>query len=372
MSGDSTGLPDSASKRNGRSIWFHIHFWIGWIAAIPIALICFTGAALVFEQNLFRWEHKALYQLDTTGEAMSVAEVLEAYRSSDPPLRVNHLGIPQSPEYSYSAYCAELHPDGNRGAGRVFLNPYTGELSRLSEGFSLSHFLIDVHRRMASGRIGQQVAAISSLVLAITCIVGLILWWPLRGRTFVRAVTRGGALDWHNALGLVALVPLAIMAITGFTFTWGRQIWPALEALQDGPSQASRPTVEAPAGGSRLSIEAIVERALARYPEGTWTGFQPSNRDTSAHALFFTLGSGNAQLFLDPFTGEELHSPVAVGSGPATWYRQRFGRLHTLYPYGWVARILWGALSLGGTILVATGLWISLKRWRRNRTGSVD
>ena len=101
MSGDSTGLPDSASKRNGRSIWFHIHFWIGWIAAIPIALICFTGAALVFEQNLFRWEHKALYQLDTTGEAMSVAEVLEAYRSSDPPLRVNHLGIPQSPEYSY-------------------------------------------------------------------------------------------------------------------------------------------------------------------------------------------------------------------------------------------------------------------------------
>ncbi|QXD25798.1 PepSY domain-containing protein [Opitutia bacterium ISCC 51] len=202
-------LTTEGSQKN-RSIWFHLHFWIGWIAAIPIALICLTGGILIFEQEIFQLEQKELFQLEVTEDPLSVAEVIDAYRTADPPLRVNHLGIPRSPEHAYSAYTS---------GGRVFLNPYTGELIRLNDGFSISHLMIDIHRHLAAGKIGQQLAAISSLILALTCIIGLVLWWPLRGRTFVRAWKRGQALDWHNALGLVALVPLIIMGITGLTFT---------------------------------------------------------------------------------------------------------------------------------------------------------
>lgn len=357
-SDDSSQIPPTAgSSRKKRSIWFHLHFWIGWIAAIPIVLICFTGTVLIYEQEIFQWEHQELYQLETTGEPLSVGEVLERYQTGDPPLRVNHLGIPRSPEHAYSAYTS---------GGRVFLNPYTGELSKPTDGFSISHLLIDVHRHLAAGRIGQQVAAISSLVLAVTCIFGLVLWWPLRGRTFVRAWKRGQALDWHNALGLVALIPLIIMAITGITFTWGKHIWPLIEG--DTPSIPPRPTVTASEGVEKLPIDTVVEKALSLMPGARWTGFQPSNSKTAAQAFFFEDGkSKNIQLFLDPYTGEELsrNDGAAEAKGLVGWYRSNFGALHTFGSYGLVAEFFWGLLSFGGTILALTGMWVSVKRWRR-------
>jgi uncharacterized iron-regulated membrane protein len=355
--------PTSGSKEKKRTIWFHLHFWIGWIAAVPIALVCLTGGILVFEGAIFQWEHKELYQLKETGTPLTVQQVLETYRSADPPLRVNHLGIPKSSNHSFSAYYTEIRPEGNRGA-RVFLNPYTGELTKLSAGFSISHLLIDVHRHMAGGRTGQQVVAISSLVLAITGIIGLVLWWPFRGRTFVRAWKRGQALDWHNALGLVVLVPLIIMAITGVTFTWGRHIWPLLENLQGYPSQPETPAITINEGNERVSMDLVVEQIRAEIPGKRITGIQPGN-GKNAIKVFLDADGNNLQLFMDPYTGEELMRSDGAMKGPVGWYRKTFGRFHTMGPYHLFVRILWGILSIGGTVLVVTGLWVSVKRWRR-------
>ena len=357
MSNPSESRSLKQSQANQRSIWFHLHFWIGWIVAIPIALICLTGGVLIFEQEINQWDNKELYQLEVTGTPMSVGQVINAYRSSDPPLRVNHLGIPKAPEHAYSAYTS---------GGKIYLNPYTGELSKTSDGFSISHLLIDVHRHLAAGKFGQQLAAISSVVLALTCIFGLVLWWPLRVRTFVRAWKRGQALDWHNALGLVAMVPLIIMSITGVTFTWGKHIWPLIEG--DTPSQPPRPTVTAPAGVEKLPIDPLVKKVKSLMPDVRWSGFQPSNWESSAHAFFFSDGTNNnIQLYLDPYTGEELErrDGSIQAKGMVAWYRRNFGRLHTFGTYGSVLQFTWGLLSIGGMILVVTGIWVSVKRWRR-------
>ena len=354
----------SESPSNQRSFWFHIHFWIGWIAAIPIFLVCLTGALLIFEQDLFRWEHKELFQLDTSGEALSVQGVLDAYAAADPPLRVNHLGLPKLPEYSYSAYCTEIRPEGNRGAGRVFLNPYTGELSRLGEQFSVAELLIGVHRRLAAGNVGRLVIAISSLLLALTSVFGLILWWPLRGRTFARAWKRGQALDWHNAVGLAALAPLFIMAITGVMITWGRDIWPIVDKLQGYPSQATAPALTVTEGDERASMDEIVAYARKVAPGQRITGLQPGN-GKSAVKVFLDADGNNLQLYFDPYTGEEIGRFDGSGTGPVGAFRKFFGTLHTFYPYHISLRILWGIFSFIGSVLVVTGIWISVKRWRR-------
>jgi len=225
--------------------------------------------------------------------------------------------------------------------------------------------MIDIHRHLAAGRLGQQIAAISSLVLAITCVIGLVLWWPLRGRTFVRALKRGQALDWHNALGLVAMAPLIIMAITGITFTWGRHIWPLLEDIQGSPTQQERPTVVVPANAEKLGAGTIVETAVALMGDARWTGYQPSNGEASAHAFFYTENGKTLRIFIDPYTGREIKQADVELAGPFTWYRKNFGRLHTLGPYHLFARIVWGIFSGVGTVLVITGIWVSVKRWRR-------
>jgi sulfite reductase (NADPH) flavoprotein alpha-component len=358
--------PSAGSGGRKRSIWFHLHFWIGWISAVPIALVCLTGAFLIFEGEIFRWEHKSLFQLEPKGTPLSIGEAIDRYRSATPPLQVNHLGIPKSHLHSFSAYCTEIRPEGNRG-GRVFLNPYTGEFSRIGDGFSISHLLIDVHRHMAAGRTGQLIVAISSLVLAITCLIGLILWWPLRGRTFVRAWKRGQALDWHNALGLVALVPLIVMAITGICFTWNRPIFTQLEKLQGSPSRIENPVVVAPDPSDRVSIDSVIAQVQQSFPGIRITGIQPSNRAQSPHAFFLDMGGSNLRVYMNPYTGKEILRTDGFGTGPVGWLRSNFGKFHTLGPYNLFVRVLWGLLSFGGTVLVITGVWISVKRWRRSK-----
>ncbi len=361
------GNSTQGSARRKRSIWFHLHFWIGWVSAIPVALVCLTGAFLIFEGAIFRWEHSDLYQLEPEGAPMSIGQVLSHYESADPPLRVNHLGVPKSPTHSYSAYCTEIRPEGNRG-GRVFLNPYTGEFSRIGDGFSISHLLIAVHRHLAAGRTGQLIVAISSIVLAITCIIGLVLWWPLRGRTFVRAWKRGQALDWHNALGLVALAPLIVMAITGIFFTWNRPIFTKLEKLQGAPSRIENPVVSAPEGTARVPFDTVVERVRQSLPGLRITGVQPSNRNQSPHTFILDADGNNWRVFMNPYTGEEILRTNGSGTGPVGWLRSNFGKLHTFGPYGLVARVVWGLFSLVGAILVVTGVWVSVKRWRRTKS----
>lgn len=352
---------------NKRSLWFHLHFWVGWIAAAPIALVCLTGAFLVFEQDIFRWEHKELFSLEQTDDALSVQEILDVYASADPPLRVNHLGIPSSPAYSYSAYCTEIRPEGNRGAGRVFVNPYSGELSRIGSGFTISGMLIDVHRRLAAGQTGRMVVAISSLALAITSIFGMILWWPARGRTFVRAWKHGRALDWHNALGLAALVPLFLMAITGIMITWGRDIWPLIDKIQGYPSQAVAPAIAVTEGEGSVSMDAVVDRVRAELPGKRITGIQPGN-GRNAIKVFLDADGNNLQLFMDPYTGEELGRFDGSGTGPVGSFRKVFGTLHTLHPYGLIARVIWGVFSAVGAVLVVTGIWVSVKRWQGRKS----
>lgn len=365
MNKASENQPSLGSNQKKRTLWFYLHFWIGWIAAIPIALVCLTGAILIFEGELIRWENQEFFQLEENGSPLSVQQVLDTYRSADPPLQVNHLGIPKESNHAYSTYVTEVQSDGARRSGKVYLNQYSGELSWPGDKFSISGLIIGLHRHLAAGKTGQQIIAISSLLLAITSIIGLILWWPLRGRTFVRTWKRGQALDWHNALGLIAMVPLIVMAITGITFTWGRQVWPLLEGIQGRPSQTVLPAITVSEGNEKISVDVIVAQIRAEFPDKRITGIQPGNGKQTPVKAFLDADGNNLQLVMDPYSGEELLRIDGKGNGPVGWYRKNFGKFHTFGPYHITLRILWGLLSLGGTVLIITGLWVSIKRWRR-------
>lgn len=359
------------SEPQRRPIWFHLHFWIGWLAALPIALICVSGGVLAFERELFQWEHREFFELEATGPSLSLQQVLEGYRTAVPPMTVNHLSLPAQAEHSFSAFVTEHRPEGDRTA-RVFMNPYTGELTPLTAGFSITELLIDVHRRLTGGRPGRLIVAASSLVLVLTCLLGLILWWPLRGRTFVRAWRRGQALDWHNALGLVALIPLAIMAATGVTFTFGPGLWSLMERL--GGSQAP-PGVESatlPEAGVPMSMDLIVERIRAAVPQAQITGIQPSNESRRPTKVFLTEGGRKVQINMDPYTGEELSRLDGTTSSLTEKFRRNVGAIHTAGPFNVIVRTIWGLLSLSGGVIAATGLWMSVKRWRRRSLRRAD
>lgn len=363
-----TLAPDQSSPKPGQkqSLWYHLHFWIGWIAALPIALVCLTGAMLVFATNINQWENKELFQLEPTGPRPPIAQVLAPFDAAQPRYLVRHLGIPTDPRHAYKAYATQLHPEGNRNM-EVYVNPYTGELTPLTGRFSFAVTLTEFHRNLVAGETGQAIVAICSVLLAITCIFGAVLWWPLRARTFARAWKRGQPLDWHNALGVVALIPLIVMAVTGVTLTWGNQIFPFLEKMQNVPSRLKNPLVVAPANAVALPFQTVADRVAADFPGVRVTGVQPSNSPKSAHVFIMDDAGHNLKVHMDPYTGKQLMTMDGSGTGPVGWYRDTQGKLHTFAPYGLFWRVIWGLLSLAGTVLVVTGVWVSIKRWRREK-----
>ena len=349
------------------SFWYHLHFWIGWISAIPLALVCLTGALLVFSASITQWENKELFQLETAGPRLSIAEVLKTYETANPRYRVSHLMVPESPNHAYKAYAVQIHPDGNRNM-QVYLNPYTGELTSMAGKFSLVNVITGIHRNLIGTKTGELIVAISSALLAITCILGVILWVPLRARTFARAWKRGQALDWHNAIGVIILVPLIVMAVTGVTFTWGKQLFPMLDKLQSVPSRLEVPVVTPPVGGAaKIPFPTVADSIGTMLPGVRITGIQPSNSKTSPHVFIMDEDGNNLRVFMDPYTGKEIMRMDGSGTGLVGWYRSNFGKIHTFAPYGTFWRVVWGVLSLGGTVLVVTGVWVSIKRWRREK-----
>jgi uncharacterized iron-regulated membrane protein len=154
------------------------------------------------------------------------------------------------------------------------------------------------------------------------------------------------------------------MAVTGVMFTWGRQIWPMLESLQGPSSLPLNPTITVPVNREKMSLDEVVEKIRADHPGQRITGLQPGNRKDSPYKAFLDANGNNLQLTIDPYAGEELSFYDGSGSGPVGLIRKNFGRFHTLGPYPLFVRIIWGLMSLGGTVLVVTGIWISVKRWR--------
>lgn len=359
--------PDTRSARKGprRSIWFHLHFWIGWIAAIPISLVCLTGGVLAFDKYLRQWQYPERYQLEPADDSLNIDQVMAVYREAQPRLVVHHLGLPQSPRHAYSAYVSIFDDAGQRtGGGSVIVNPYTGELNQMADKVTVSSVMIDLHRHLAAGKTGQQVVGISSVVLAVTGVIGIVLWWPMRRRTLKRVRTRGNALDWHNLLGLVALLPLIVMALTGITFTWNQSVFGFLGIFQSAPVKAPDPVVEAPEDTQKVPLSVPLANLREAFPEGSVTGVQPGGGASAPYKWFVKQDGTDYTVFMNPYTGEEILRTDGKGGGAVSWYRRHFGKVHTM-SYHPALAAAWGILSALGAVLAVTGIWISLKRWRR-------
>jgi len=370
--------PATNNGRRRRSFWFHLHFWVGWLAAIPLLVICVTGVALAFDPEFHAWEEPEYYALEPNGKRLDLPEALEHFEAALPRLHHNYLQIPESPHSAYMSFATELGENGasNRGL-RAFLNPYTSELSRESENTTLIRQLEIWHRTLTFGKIGRWIMGGSSLLMGLSSIAGIILWWPMRGRTFARAWRRGRALDWHNTLGLIALLPLILLSITGITFTWGRFVFPWLDQVQGISSKFEKPVLEHNASVDRDDFTPVPLSSVARQIEENFPAFeihslQGSRNPTQPYIFNLREATdlhpgGNLKLIIDPLTGKEVSRFDQRATGPVGWYRRYFYIIHTGHPFPLWARLFWGLFSLTGGVLIVIGIWITIRRWGRTR-----
>mgnify|MGYP002628104695 CR=1 FL=1 len=133
-------------------------------------------------------------------------------------------------------------------------------------------WIYKLHWQLLAGQTGATVMGLAGIAMLVLLASGLVAWWPRRG--FVRAALRWKRdaapvrrlYDVHKVTALVSVIVLFAVIPTGVMLAFPQVTRPALERVS--PLFAPPPIKVVPAIGRPLSLDDLVSRAQARFPDG--------------------------------------------------------------------------------------------------------
>ena len=201
---------------------------------LVIAITCFSGAMLVFEQEITEAAQRDMVYVEKVGEKpLPVSEIASKVAATLPDsIKVTGVVISADPERSYKVNISKPKK------AFVYVDQYTGEIKGKNERLGFFTVMFRLHRWLMDSKPedggiywGKMIVGVSTLVFVVILITGLVIWIPksrkaLKNRLAVCA-TKGWKRLWydlHVAGGFYALLLLLAMALTGLTwsFSWYR------------------------------------------------------------------------------------------------------------------------------------------------------
>ena len=163
-----------------RKTFAKLHLWLSIPFGILIAIICITGALLVFEQEILQLCHPSRYFVkEAKAETLPIDRLMASARQQLPentPIR--GIRVFQDPERSY-----QILLPGKKAA--AFIDPYTGSVVGMDDGqgfftqvMRLHRWLLDTPKRDGSFAWGKNIVGYATLAMAIILVSGLVIWWP--------------------------------------------------------------------------------------------------------------------------------------------------------------------------------------------------
>lgn len=214
-----------------KKIFRQIHLWLSVPFGLIIALICFSGAMLVFENEVVELTRHELYYVKKVETVpLSVDRLLEEVELTLPDsVSVTGISIFLDPERTWQVNLSRPH------RASMYVDPYTGEIKGKYERpaffvtmFRLHRWLLDSMRAEDGVFWGKMIVGFSTLLFVVVLISGIVIWWPRTRKALKNSLSisvgRGFRRFWydlHVAGGMYALLFLLAMALTGLTWSFG-------------------------------------------------------------------------------------------------------------------------------------------------------
>lgn len=376
-----------------------LHLWLSVPFGVLISLICFSGASLVFENEITRALHPHLYYVEQVGGKPLPLDVLLEKASQQLPDSVSITGISISSD-PHRTYQANLSKPRRAS---ICIDPYTGEVKGRAERmpfftkmFLLHRFLLDSMKPGDSVFVGRLIVGISTLMAAIVLVSGIVIWIPrtlkgLKNRLKV-SLTRGWPRFWydlHVSAGIYATVFLLALALTGLTwsFPWYRNAFYRVFGAQTEQPGKGAHEGNAASGpqrhpeGRKERPEGHQGRKERPQPFAHWQEVLETMQQHNPDYNQITIGKGTASISFKRFGNQRASDRYTFDtqSGQITdskLYRDanRAGKLR-----GWIFSVhvgSWGGMTtriltfvaalIGGT-LPLTGYYLWAKRLYRKR-----
>lgn len=387
---------------NLRSLLFWMHLATGLVAGAVILVMCVTGVALTYEKQVLDWADRRVAPLAPSATTrLTPEDWLAAVAAADPSFRATTLTLRARRDAPVTV--------SGEGGRAVLLDPTTGavlgEPSPRWRAFFRS--MTSWHRWLAVEGPGRPTAraitGAANLGFLFIVVSGMYLWLPkLLTWSQVRQVLwfRGDLppkardFNWHNVVGIWSAIPLALVVAGAVPISYG---W-AGDLVYRVAGEA--PPGPPPGGGSRgrangsvasdargrteastLSAEGLdtaLKTALAEVPD--WRT-ATARLSAAAGPLTVAVDSGfggqpqhRTTFIIERATGAVTRRETFDDFGPGRQWRTWFRFVHTGEYYGLAGQTVAGLVSVGGGVLVYTGIALSLRRftaWRKRRAPRV-
>lgn len=380
-----------------RKIFRNIHLWLSVPFGILITLICFSGAALVFEKEVMELCHRELYFVKKVEAAPLPMEQLMTKVAATLPdsVSVTGVNISSDPERAYQVTLSKPR------RASMYVDQYTGEITGKYERAPFFNFMFQMHRWLLDsmkqdGGIfwGKMIVGTSTLMFVFVLISGVVVWWPRTRKALKNSLkivaNKGWRRFWydlHVAGGMYALVFLLAMALTGLTWsfqwyrtgfykTFGVEVQPSMghgnaaaNATAKGGKRDGKPEGREGRGAHRYSPYTNWQQVYEQLAEANPDYKQISVSDGSASVAVPRFGNqrGTDRYKFNPRNGEITETTLYKDLDNSGKIRGWIYSVHVGSWGGMLTRILTFVAALIGASLPLTGyyLWIRKKIKRR-------
>ena len=371
-----------------KKIFRQIHLWLSVPFGLIISLICFSGAMLVFENEVVELTRHELYYVKKVETVpLSVDRLLEEVELTLPDsVSVTGISVFSDPERAWQVNLSKPR------RASVYVDPYTGEIKGKYERpaffvtmFRLHRWLLDSMKADGGVFWGKMIVGVSTLLFVVVLISGIVIWWPRTRKALKNSlrisVGRGFRRFWydlHVAGGMYALFFLLAMALTGLTWSFGwyragfYKVF-GVEVQQGGTHSgvtlrggrgSDQPGKNVSHSSSYVCWQQVYEQLALNNP-----GYkQITLSDGVANVSFNTFGNQRAsdRYKFNPHSGEIDEVVLYKDAEKAGKIRGWIYSVHVGSWGGMLTRLLTFIAALIGATLPLTGYYLWIKRiWRK-------
>lgn len=212
-----------------RKIFTKIHLWLSIPFGIIITITCFSGAMLIFENeitSLIIKEKQCVKEVGNT--AISIDKIIDIVSPTvDKDVSITGIKIFSDPKQAYQVTLSQPKH------AWVYVDQYSGEILGSREKLPFFKTMFYLHRWLLDkdAKTGKVVVGVSTIVFIIALITGLVIWFPKRRKGLknrLQISTKRGIrrllYDLHVSGGFYSLLLLLLVSLTGLTwsFSWYR------------------------------------------------------------------------------------------------------------------------------------------------------
>jgi len=353
-----------------RQFWRRLHLWVGLAGGIIFVLLGLTGSALVYQDEILSLFYPQQMHVPA-GETAAPSHILAAAQSALPAGggRVVILRYPENPARPIQAV---IEQNGERHT--LLVDPTNATLLGPLPSGEIFSVLLELHSRLMLQAAGREIVGWVGVVLVISAITGLILWWPQpRLRAWKQALMmkwrnmswQRRSFDLHKVGGAVIAMPMLLIALSGSMITFREPLLPVMTAFGGLPQ--ARPTIRPVTLESAKTLDELVEEALRQIPGARLVFISPPARPGGATRIRLRQPdeihqNGRSYVLLDA-AGSVLDMQ-RVSELPAAnmVFDQLPYPLHTGYMFGAAGRFAVFIAGILPLLLFVTGLVIWLRR----------